>query len=84
MLTFDELLLMSDQEKLDYLRKEEEAIISTARGRSILELRKIQSKCDRIRRTVKNAQVSSSMIYSEMIESMLELNEELKKVKSVL
>ena len=81
MLTFEELLLMSDKEKLEYLLEEEERVISYASKSGVLGLRKIQSKCDRIRRTVKNRQVSSSMIYSEMIESTMRLNEELKKLK---
>jgi len=76
MLAFDELLLMSEKEKLDYLRKEEEAIISTARGSSVLELRKIQSKCDRIRKTVKTQPESSSIICHEAIEHPLELDVE--------
>ena len=73
MKTFDELLEMTDEKKLDYLSDEVENIISSAAPSNVLKLRALQSKIDRIRSKYKSRAVAASMIYSLMLDSLNEL-----------
>ena len=74
MKSFDELLTMTDQEKLDYLKEEVEKVISKAEPHNVLKLRHIQAQMDGIRARVHNPQVSAKLISDEMIKSFYELN----------
>ena len=71
MLTFDELLSMTDEEKLEYLKVESEKVISSSEPNSQLKLRAIQAKCDGIRSRVKNPLVSAQAMYNMMVDQGL-------------
>lgn len=74
MKSFDELLAMTDQEKLGYLKEEVEQIISQAEPRNVLKLRHLQAHIDGIRGRIKNPAVTAQIIYDEMIMALNELN----------
>jgi len=76
--TFDELILMSDEDKLTYLRGESEKIIQGAPANNQLKLRALQAKCDGIRNKVKDNFVGANRMYYMMQDSLMELNESLK------
>lgn len=69
---------MTDAEKLEYLREEVEKVIAAAPPRLVLKLRALQARVDRVRSRIKNPQVSAGLIYDEMVNSLLTLNETLK------
>ena len=75
---FDDLLRMTDAERLAHLREEVERVIARARPGNVLKLRALQARCDDIRSRVKNPYVSAQMIYTEMVDRLNELNEVLK------
>ena len=79
MKSFDELLAMSDDEKLSYLSNEAEKVIQAAPANKQLKLRALQAKCDGVRKRIKNAQISKEIMYHMMMISLYELNEALKK-----
>lgn len=81
MKTFDELQAMTDTEKLRHLAEEVEKVISAAPPNLVLKLRALQARMDRIRSRIKNPQVSASLIYDEMVNSLLTLNETLKPLR---
>lgn len=74
MKTFDELLQMTDEARKQYLREEVEQVINAAPDHYVLKLRHLQSRLDGIRARIKNPQVRLEMIYSEMIDSLNQLN----------
>ena len=71
MLTFDELLSMTDQEKLNYLKVEVEKVISSSEPNNQLRLRVLQVKCDGILSRIKSPLSSAQAVYNVMIDQGL-------------
>ena len=80
MLSFDELLSMTDDQKYAYLKQESDKIISAAAPKRQLGLRHLQSKCDSIRRTSFSAEDSAGKITALMMQSLDKLNKEMDKL----
>lgn len=77
MKSHDELMALSDDEKLAYLEQESERLIQSAPDRYQLGLRAIQAKCNGIHRRVKNPQVACRMISDMMHRKFDELRQAL-------
>lgn len=77
MKTFDELIKMTDDERLAYLESEVERIIQNARPEIQLKLRATHAKCNGIRRTVKSPLASAAQIQGLMLDSLMELQKHL-------
>ena len=75
---FYELLTMTDEEKLSYLKEEAEKVIQGALPKHQLKLRALQAKCDGIRAKVKDPFIRADRIYCTMQDSFFEMNEVLK------
>ena len=73
MKSHDELVAMSDDDRLAYLAAESERIITSAPPKYQLKLRALQAKCDGIRRRVKNPLVSARIMSDLMQRKFDEL-----------
>lgn len=82
MKSHDELCAMTDTEKLEYLHDEVEKIIASAPPNLVLKLRALQARLDGVRKRVHNPIVSLNIIYEEMLESLITLNETLKPLEN--
>lgn len=80
MLSFDKLLIMTDEQKNEYLKQESDKIISAAAPKRQLGLRHLQSKCDSIRRTSFSAEDSAGKITALMMQSLDKLNKEMERL----
>lgn len=74
---FDELIKMTDDERLAYLESEVEKVIQNARPEIQLKLRAVQAKCNGIRRTVKSPLAAAAQIQGLMLDSLMELQKNL-------
>ena len=83
MKTFDELLAMTDDERLFYLETEVESVILNAPARVQLKLRAVHAKCNNIRRTIKNPLVRAAKMQSLMLDSMFELQAQWNGLKDI-
>lgn len=72
---FDDIVAMTDDEKMKYLKEEEERIISNADPKNVLKLRKLQAECERVRRTVKDPLVRQAKLSSKMWESVYDFRD---------
>lgn len=82
MKSFDELLEMTEQQKLTYLKEEVEKIILGAPPRFHLKLRALQAKIDGVRRRATTHKEGLELIFNEMLNSFEELRKALNEVKS--
>lgn len=73
MKTFDELINMSDEEKLAYLKEEERKLIEATSPRNKLKLQSLSAKCSTIRRKYKHPHLSCLKIYELLTEKVEEL-----------
>ena len=80
MISFDELLSMTNDQKDAYLKQESEKIISAANPRNQLSLRHLQSKCDSIRRTGFDPYDSAYKISALMMQSLGKLTIEMDRL----
>jgi len=71
----DDLVSMTEDERMSYLHEEVEKIIATVPPNHELKLRALQARMRGIRRRVKNPQVSMLMIAREMMVSFDELRQ---------
>lgn len=78
MKSFDELLRMTEAERLAYLDEEVEAFLTTVKPERILRLRHLHAKMNKIRRTVKNPYAAAEKMYTEMLISVNEMTRALR------
>lgn len=74
MKSHDELMAMSDEEKLSYLDEEVEKVISNAEPKMQLKLRAIQARANGIRRRIKDKYTCADVVFRMMVESLHKLN----------
>lgn len=75
MLSHDELMAMSDEEREAYRKQEIEKAIASASPRMVLKLRALQAKIDRVVKKNKNPLSSAEAVYNLMLEEgLFELN----------
>jgi hypothetical protein len=75
---FDDLLKMTDQERLDYLDQEAEKIFARANPNNVLKLRAIHARLSQKRKKIKNRYVAAQMMYHDMLIALEYLNDALK------
>lgn len=77
MKSHDELMVMSDNEKLSYLDQEVEKLINGAPPNMQLKLRAIQARTNGIRAKIKDKYACADVIFRLMVESLSKLNQAL-------
>jgi len=76
MKTHDELVAMSDADRLAYLTQESGRVIRSAPPQSQLKLRALQAQCDGIRRRVKSPLFAARMMSDLMHRKLDELRQD--------
>lgn len=77
MKSHDELMAMSDADRLAYLAQESERLILSAPPKHQLKLRALQAQCDGIRRRVKSPLFAARMMSDLMHRKFDELRQAL-------
>lgn len=75
MKSHDEIVAMSDADRLAYLAQESERLIRSAPAKQQLKLRALQAQCDGIRRRVKSPLFAARMMSDLMHRKFDELRQ---------